>query len=102
MPDEQEKEQRHGIRFGPGGDNIARIDPHALKESFAPKINALVIDEAKDGYKLVVVNIDRLNEGQICKVKVGKFPPIDAEVIWIKEVEPQVFALGIKIVKSNP
>ncbi len=59
MSDEKEKEQRHGIRFGPGGDNIARIDPHALGNTFAPKINALVIDEAKDGYKLVVVNIDK-------------------------------------------
>ncbi|MEE9252813.1 MAG: hypothetical protein V3U74_05620 [Thermodesulfobacteriota bacterium] len=45
------------------------------------QINALVLDEAKEGYRLVAVNTDRLKVGQVCRVKVGKFPPIEAEVV---------------------
>jgi len=89
--------ERRKVRFAPDEGAIAQIDPTIREDNadFEPKIQALVIDEARDGCGLVVVNNKVLFEGDTCLVKIGDLDPLISEIRWVQELDEDVQKIGV-------
>jgi hypothetical protein len=88
---------RKSLRFPPDDGTVAWIDlvVHEDKKDFNPTIPALVIDEALDGCGVVTLFHTRLSEESECLVRVGNLEPLRAQVRWIKDLDDDVFKIGL-------
>jgi len=89
-------EKRSTIRTDPWPDNEAKIDPTAAIEDFKPRISALVTDESRTGYSVVVLETVEIKVGDICSIKTGESPPTRAEVAREESLGFEVKKLGLK------
>ncbi len=86
---------RHSIRFTPDPLTTALVDLKTASE-FNPSIVALVLNESFTGCALLLSCDHLLKKDQIVSVKVGLLDPIKAQIIWIKNLEENIFKIGLK------
>lgn len=96
-----EKNKRRSIRFAPDAGTFAKIDLQAsrLDGAFQPSVVALVAEESAKGAGIVVLNIPGLQKGDICRIQVGQLSPLQAEVRWRKEIDPDVIRVGLQFLE---
>src|SRR5690349_21298675 len=95
-PAKKSAQKRKSVRYKPDPGDFARIDPDpGLRDKFNPQYPALVIEEAAKGCGLVVTGDVTLDEGDVCKVQVGKVGPVLAEVRWRLQIDKQIFKIGL-------
>lgn len=92
MPD------RKSIRFQPDPMTIAWMDFSNSKD-FEPTLVGLVLNEAYKGCALIVASDEPLKKEQKLKIKVGRLSPLKAQIAWIKNLEENIFKLGIKLLE---
>ncbi len=87
---------RKYIRFKPDDLDIAYVmlnTPDA--DDFKPDLSALIIDEAHKGCSVAVLPAKEINEDTIIYIKVGKLPPLKAQIKWKKSLDGVLDRLGI-------
>ncbi len=85
------------VRFAPDALDFALIAVSFPGEPFTPDTVALIYDEAPlNGCALVLRDDARLEEGSRCTVKVGRMDPLDARVVWKKQIEKGLIHLGFQ------
>jgi hypothetical protein len=88
---------RNSIRYVPEQNTMAWVD-HAMESAdFKPLVAALIFSESFRGCGLVMIDTKkvRLDVGSICRVKIGDLTPLEAEVRWREQLQPDVVKLGI-------
>lgn len=87
---------RRYIRFKPDTSTYAAIDTRSntSDQPFVPEIMGLVYEESSHGCGMILIGIDKLNPGEICRIQIGSRSPVNAEVRWGKEIDPDVIRLG--------
>lgn len=85
---------RRYIRFKPDTSTYAGIDTRTQDHTFQPEIVGLVYEESSHGCGMVLIGIDKLQPGDICRLQIGSREPIEAEVRWRKEIDRDVDRIG--------
>lgn len=85
---------RRYIRFRPDTSIYAGIDTRTQGHPFQPEIVGLVYEESSHGCGMVLIGIEKLQQGDICRLQIGSREPIEAEVRWRKEIDPDVVRIG--------
>lgn len=62
-----------------------------------PFVAGLVIDESYAGCSLVVVAAEKFKPGYHCILKYGEFEPTEADVVWVRELEPGISRIGVSL-----
>ena len=80
-----------------------RFKPDPLTSALLfPKINSetclltLVLNESQTGCALLINTEDGFKKGQKVVVKVGNLHELTSEVIWVTEIDENIFKLGLK------
>lgn len=89
------KINRKNIRFEPNDLDSAFIDLKVESIDFNPTKVGLIVDESMHGCKLIVNKFDLDNIKQVV-VKVGQIDPLIADIVWSKEVQPNIHMIGLK------
>ncbi len=87
---------RRTLRFPADHGTLVQIDLQCDKDSFQPAIIGLVLDEAAKGCRAVIIRHPDIFKGMKCRVKVGRLSPVPAEIKWAKELDPQVYTIGLQ------
>ncbi len=91
---------RRYIRFKPDTSTYAEIDTRLKDEPFTPEIVGLVYEESSHGCGMVLIGVDKLQVGDICRIQIGTGIPIEAEVRWRKEIDPDVVRTGFLFLEA--
>ena len=92
--------KRRHLRFRPDPMEYAQIAVQSFRDPFTPELVALVSEEAPmGGCGLVLLETPLLKVGDICRVKVGRIDPLNAQVMWRQVVEPGIIRLGLKFLE---
>lgn len=68
--------------------------------AFDPSVLAMVVDEAFGGCGLVLLQTsNHLQKGDLCRVRIGEFGPLLAEVRWREDVAPEVARCGVQFLE---
>lgn len=87
---------RQHIRFPPDPLAYAKLDFNPHSQEFKPSTIGLIINESFTGSAFIVyVESTPLSESEV-RVQVGQVGPIMAKIVWVKELEPKVFKIGIQ------
>ena len=84
------------IRFKHDTKTYALIDIHPTNNNFHPSLTALVLDESYNGCGLIIRASSDLQSGNVCRIKVGELSPLNAKIVWIKNVENGFKKMGLK------
>lgn len=84
---------RSSTRFKPDPLTLAILNPKINSDS---SIVSLVLNESLTGCALLVHSDDRFKKGQKVVVKVGNLHELTSEIIWITQLEEEIFKLGLK------
>lgn len=87
---------RQHIRFPPDPLAVAKVDYNVQAKDFNPTDVALMINESYTGSALVMISETPLKSGAPVKILVGKIGPLNATIVWVKELEPKIYKLGIQ------
>ena len=88
---------RKHIRAHPDPKDYVQIDKDPERASFEFEHVALLREEAPmGGCGIVCLKDIGLESGQILKLKVGRLDPLKSQVVWVKDLAPDVVAAGIK------
>jgi hypothetical protein len=87
---------RRYIRFKPDTSTYAAIDTRSNgpNQPFVPEIMGLIYEESSHGCGMILIGVDKLSSGDVCRIQIGSRTPIDAEVRWTKEIDPDVIRIG--------
>lgn len=88
-------QRRKSVRYKPEPGTIARLDPLGRPGDFQPSITALVINESYSGCCIVIQMGELPQQGAVCRVQLGQFAPIKAEVRWRVDLDEDVVKLGL-------
>lgn len=90
---------RSSIRFHPDPTDYALLDfkPKALR--FSPSTSALILNESYSGCAILMTSEVVIPTKTKVKIKVGKLDPILGEIIWVKNLEENIFKVGIKLLE---
>ena len=91
--------RRKHTRYKPKEGVIAEISLSGQKDPFAPDLVGLVFSESYDGCGLVLLQSNALQSGMQCVIKVGNLSPLDAEIVWRTEIDPQVIKIGLRFLE---
>jgi len=92
-------QKRRYTRFNPDNTTLAFIDLNPKTKSFKPNLTALVLQESHGGCCIAVSKTNDLTEGSEIKIKVGNVAPLNAQIRWIKKMDPLVYSVGIMFVE---
>jgi hypothetical protein len=60
----------------------------------------LIIDEAAlAGTQLVLKNTDACKKGDVVRVKLGHMDPLLGEIVWRKDIDGDLFRIGINFLE---
>lgn len=102
MPDSLSSTHRlnRAVRFPPDALDYALLALEHPGAPFQPDLVGLIYDEAPlDGCALIVRDHPLLRADAPCTVKVGRMDPLAARVVWLKELEPRVFHVGLQFLE---
>jgi hypothetical protein len=85
---------RRYIRFKPDTSTYAGIDLRGENQPFVPEIVGLVYEESSHGCGMVLIGIDKLKVGDVCRIQIDTRTPIEAEVRWRKDLDHDVIRAG--------
>ncbi len=82
-----------------------QTEANLLEESF----ESIVIDDSAEGCGLIIIKdsplileqLLRLQQGDICSLNIDNKPPIFGELVWLKEIDDLIVRLGIKYLNAN-
>lgn len=95
--DDKASLSRKSIRFDPEPLDSALIAVSNLTGTFTPEHSALIYDESPDeGCSLVVLDQSAFRVGEVCVVQVGRAAPVDARIVWKKELKPRLVHIGLE------
>lgn len=95
MPTSKKTSKRRYIRFTSEETVVAEISLNDRLRPFTPDLCGLVFNESYTGCGLVLLQTDLLQVGTPCVVRVGKLPPLRAQVAWRIQADPQVVKIGV-------
>ncbi|CAM2066827.1 hypothetical protein SCOR_15715 [Sulfidibacter corallicola] len=79
---------------------VAHIDIHTEDDSFEPEYVAMVVEQSHQGCGLVLVrynkDYEKLTKDVPCIVKVGRLHPLPAIIRWRKDLDEDLFKLGLE------
>lgn len=87
--------KRKSVRFKPDLGTFAWIDTGAFTQTFKPEVVALVTEESSKGCRLLTFSDNEFEEGLRMKVKLGELAPLLSEVRWVKQLEEDVYHIGV-------
>ena len=91
--------RRKYIRAAPDPNEYVQID-HNLDGDFSFDYAGLVVEESPlGGCSIVGLKSVGLQVGDHRRMKVGHMAPLRSEVVWLKELDEQVFRYGIKFLE---
>lgn len=93
-----EKVNRHRIRYEPGSLDYALVEFEPQDGNFHPGTVALIVNESYSGVSLVLKTQLVIQVGLKLRVKIGDLEPMDALVMWVRELEENIYRFGIQYV----
>lgn len=87
--------KRRSTRFSPDPLNTAQLQFYPQSDLFQPDHVALIVNESYTGACLVLQTKKKLKPEMKVIVKTGKLAPMAAEVIWIRQLDVDLFKIGI-------
>lgn len=90
---------RKHTRFRPDTPSLAWVQFNLGEPSFKGDTHALVYEEAFGGCCLILMSEKTINLGARWAVKVGDLEPMEAEVVWCKNLDLDVWKLGLKFLE---
>ena len=88
--------QRVSMRFQADPLDHAQVDFNDRGPQFNPTTVGLIVNESFSGSGLIVRCDRMLEKEQVIRVQVGQVGPLPARIVWLKELEPKLFKLGIE------
>ncbi|MGD2081381.1 MAG: hypothetical protein PVF91_00320 [Chromatiales bacterium] len=86
---------RKHLRFKPDPLEYAQVSLGPGADTFEPDFVALIVDESPvSGCSLIAHQRDDLNLGDVCRVKIGRLAPVQAEVSWMRPEETGLMRIG--------
>ncbi len=98
-PEQEAVRKRKHTRYRPDRLTIAWVQFNPAAEDFETDVHALVYEEAFGGCCLVMMFDRPLELGLRWMVKVGDLNPMEAEVVWFKNLDQDVWKVGLKFLK---
>ena len=89
------RQRARGLRFAPDPGTLAEIGIRLMGGHNATHFG-LVLNESTTGCAIVLATKDKFHEGMWCLCRVGRLPECEAEVRWVKALEPGLIKIGIK------
>ncbi|MBK7960283.1 MAG: hypothetical protein IPK04_03090 [Bdellovibrionales bacterium] len=89
---------RKSTRFQPDPMTIAQLD-FATGKDFRPTLIGLVINESYTGCAIVLVADEAPKKDLKLKIKVGALSPLKAQIAWIKNLEENIYKVGIRLLE---
>ncbi|MBL7670490.1 MAG: hypothetical protein JNM39_08385 [Bdellovibrionaceae bacterium] len=89
---------RKSTRFQPDPMTIAQLD-FATGKEFRPTLIGLVINESYTGCAIVLVTDEAPKKDLKLKIKVGALSPLKAQIAWIKNLEENIYKVGIRLLE---
>lgn len=86
---------RKSVRFAPDALSVAQIS-FKNRVSFKPELVALILNESFTGCALLVNSDDKISTNDDVIVKLGEMSPMRARVVWSKNLEENIYKIGIK------
>lgn len=93
---EASQKKRRSFRFKSAPNTLAQISFASDKKNFKPQILGLAIDESPKGACVASACDERLANGTMLWIKIGKLAVCRAEVCWVKELEYGLAAYGLR------
>lgn len=88
--------QRNALRFNPDMGAHAEFGHFDENQNWVCEKAAVILNESYTGCGLVTVGDKKeFLEGQECLLKVGPMNPLEAEIVWCKEIDERVLRLGL-------
>lgn len=87
---------RQHTRYTNNIGTVVEIDFLSKKQLFNNSIKGLVINDSLGGCSLMVVTPECFEANQICLMRTEGVSPIKIKIIWIEELETNIFRLGIE------
>ncbi|CAM2007970.1 PilZ domain-containing protein [Acanthopleuribacter pedis] len=82
---------------------VAHIDINTEDENFEPEYIGMVVEQSHQGCGLVLVryseDYEKIDKGQEVVVKVGRLHPMKAKVRWRKNLDEDLFKLGLEFLE---
>jgi len=92
--------KRKHTRFRPDVPSLAWIQFDIRDTSFKADTHAIVYEEAFGGCCLILMAEKALTLGMRWNVKVGDLEPMGAEIVWCKNLDLDVWKIGLKFLDS--
>lgn len=91
--------KRKYIRAAPDPNEYVQIDRN-IEGKFSFDYAGLVVEESPfSGCSIVCLDSIGLNEGDLCRLKVGNMSPLKSKVVWVKKLDDRVNRLGIQFLE---
>ncbi len=90
--------KRAPIRFKPDPLTVAYID-NGNSRSFTPQHVALAINESYSGCAVLIATSHEFKKGDKIKIKVGQLSEMKAKVVWCKNLEENIYKMGIQFLE---
>ncbi|HPI39953.1 MAG TPA: hypothetical protein PLJ21_04065 [Pseudobdellovibrionaceae bacterium] len=87
---------RQHIRFSPDPLAVAKIDLETQDKTFNPGHVALIQNESYTGVALVLMSEKKPEMDQHLQIQVGNVGPLAGKVVWVNEMEPKLYKIGIQ------
>lgn len=94
---ENTKIQRQ-TRFQPDPTTGALID-FKLTKVFNPTVLGIVVNESLSGCSLILATDEIVSRGTKIKLKIGELAPLQAQIVWSKNLEENIYKIGVKIIE---
>lgn len=75
---------------------MTAIISYKSKVSFKPENAAIVLNESFTGCALLLKSDDGFTKDQDIVLKLGDFDPKRAKIVWVKNLEENIYKIGIK------
>lgn len=85
-------------RFQPDPTTGALID-FKLAKSFEPTVLGIVVNESLNGCSLILATDEIVSRGTRIKLKIGELAPLQAQIVWSKNLEENIYKIGVKILE---
>lgn len=92
------QKKRRAIRFAPDPGTLAEIAFELEKIH----VYGLVVNESSGGCAVLVSTEETIEKGMICICRVGNLDQVEADVRWIKELEPNLYKIGLNYHIPSP
>ncbi len=89
--------RRRENRFKPEPTNpFAHIDSVNIEGKFHANLIGLVLDQSAQGCGLVFQSQNGFEIGEICRIKIGSYEPVQAEVRWKQKLDDSLIKVGFR------